>query len=96
MSLNGEVYFQREMSLEAVILRSLEHDREIHSQRLQTVDEVRSRHLPWMRDTLQQLGYLRLSKADRGAVKAYLKSGLSRAQTTRLTPAVSGQPIRDH
>ena len=29
MSLNGEAYFQREMSLEAVILGSLEHDREI-------------------------------------------------------------------
>ena len=86
----------------------------LHSQRLQTVDEVRAflsrvatfdfkphsreEAYRWMRDTLQ-LGYLRLSKADRGAVKTYLKkvSGLSRAQTTRLIRQYrdSGR-IRDH
>ena len=40
----------------------------------------------WIESTLRQLGYLRLGKADRGVVKAYLEkvTGFSRAQVTRL------------
>ncbi len=74
----------------------------LHSQRLQTVEEIRSflngattfdfepqsrkESYSWIFDSLRQLRYGALSKADRGAVKAYLEkvSGLSRAQITRL------------
>ncbi len=74
----------------------------LHSQRLQTVEEIRSflngattfdfepqsreESYPWICDSLRQLRYGALSKADRGVVKAYLEkvSGLSRAQITRL------------
>lgn len=40
----------------------------------------------WIETTLRQLGYLRLGKADRGVVKAYVGkvTGFSRAQVTRL------------
>ncbi len=40
----------------------------------------------WVETTLRQLGYLRLGKADKGTVKAYVEkvTGFSRAQVTRL------------
>ena len=74
----------------------------MHSHRLQTVEEIRpflsgatsfdfepqSRDdtCQWVRDSLRQLRYPSLGKADRGAVKACLEkvTGLSRAQVTRL------------
>ena len=74
----------------------------LHSQRLQTVEEIRSfldgattfdfepqsrkESYQWICDSLRQLRYPLLGKADRGVVKAYLEkvSGLSRAQVTRL------------
>ena len=60
-----------------------------HSQRLQTVDEIRAflsgsttfdfelhsreEAYRWIQDTLRQFGYLRLGRPDRGVVKAYLE-----------------------
>ena len=61
----------------------------LHSQRLQTVDEIRAflsgsttfdfelhsreEAYRWIQDTLRQFGYLRLGRPDRGVVKAYLE-----------------------
>ena len=74
----------------------------LHSQRLQTVEEIRSfltgattfdfepqsreEAYGWIRDSLHQLRYPSLGKADRGAVREYLQkvTGRSRAQVTRL------------
>jgi len=74
----------------------------LDTHRLKTLDEVRaflagstqfqftltSREdaYAWVEATLQQLGYRRLGKADKGTLKAYLEkvSGFSRAQLTRL------------
>lgn len=74
----------------------------LHSHRLQSVAQIRaflrgattfdfepqSRQAAyrWIQDSLCQLRYASLTKADRGAVKAYLQkvTGLSRAQVTRL------------
>ena len=109
MSLNDEVYLQREMSLEAMISGSLEHDRKIaqpaftdggldsgvFSRGCAPYDlEPRSREEAghWIQDSLRQLGYSRLDKADRGRIKACLEKVccLSRAQDTRLI-----RPYRD-
>ncbi len=75
---------------------------ELHTKRLQTVEEIRSflrgattfdfepqsreEAYKWVRDSLRQLLYSSLRKADRGAVKKYLQkvTGLSRAQGARL------------
>ena len=87
----------------------------LHNQRLQTVEEAReflsatttfdfepqSREetYRWLRNSLRQLRYGTLGKADRGVVKAYLEkvSNLSRAQVTRLIRQYldTGQ-LRDH
>ena len=74
----------------------------LHTKRLQTVEEIRSflarsttfdfelqsreEAYRWIRDSLHQLRYPSLGKADRGAVREYLQkvTGLSRAQVTRL------------
>lgn len=74
----------------------------MHSHRLKTVEEIRSflsgattfdfepqsrkEAYRWVRDSLRQLRYSSLGKADRGAVREYLQkvTGLSRAQVTRL------------
>ena len=74
----------------------------LHSQRLQTVEEIRSfldgattfdfeppsreEIYQWLGETLRQLGYRSLSKADRGVVKDFCEkvSGRSRSQVTRL------------
>lgn len=74
----------------------------LHSQRLQSLDEIRaflagSSHLDfeipsraeayqWVEDSLRQLGYKRLGKADKGLVRDYLikVTGFSRAQIARL------------
>lgn len=74
----------------------------LHSQRLQTLDEVRAflagsgpldfkvpardEAYEWIENTLRQLGYKRLGKAEKGLVRDYLikVSGFSRAQVTRL------------
>ena len=74
----------------------------LHSQRLQTVKEIRSfltgattfdfepqsreETYKWVRDSLRQLRYSSLPRADRGAVREYLQkvTGLSRAQVARL------------
>ncbi len=61
----------------------------LHSQRLQTVDEIRAflsgsttfdfelhsreEAYRWIQDTLRQFGYLRLGRPDRGVVRAYLE-----------------------
>jgi hypothetical protein len=86
-----------------------------HSQRLQSLDEIRALlevsialgfEVPardeaygWIETSLRQLDYLRLGKADRGLVKAYLEetSGFSPAQMTRLITQYrrSGR-VRDH
>lgn len=87
----------------------------LHSQRLQTLDEIRAflagaapldfkvparnDAYQWLEETLRQLGYLRLGKADKGLVRDYLikVSGFSRAQITRLIGQFrrTGR-IRDH
>lgn len=87
----------------------------LHSQRLQTLDEIRAflagaarldfkvpsrdEAYQWLENTLRQLGYLRLDKADKGLVRDYLSkvSGFSRAQITRLISQFrrTGR-IRDH
>ena len=74
----------------------------LHSQRLQSLDEIRAflagsisldfevperqEAYQWIEDSLRQLGYKRLGKADKGLVRDYLikVTGLSRAQITRL------------
>lgn len=74
----------------------------LDTQRLKTLDEVRAflagsgqfdfnlmareDAYAWIETTLRQLGYLRLNKADKGVVKAYVEkvTGFSRAQVTRL------------
>lgn len=74
----------------------------LYSQRLQSLDEIRDflagsnpldfevpsrdEAYQWIEQSLRQLGYKRLGKADKGLVRNYLikVSGLSRAQITRL------------
>jgi hypothetical protein len=74
----------------------------LDTERLKTLDEVRAflagssqfqftltarvDAYDWIETSLRQLGYLRLGKADRGVVKAYVEkvTGFSRAQVTRL------------
>jgi transposase InsO family protein len=74
----------------------------LHTQRLQTLEEVRAflsgslsldfavptreDAYGWIESSLRQFCYLRLGRADKGAVKDYLLkvSGFSRAQLTRL------------
>lgn len=74
----------------------------LHTHRLQTLEEIRAFlagslsldfEVParkdaygWVEDSLRQLGYLRLSRANKGVVREYLGkvSGLSRPQITRL------------
>ena len=74
----------------------------LHNQRLQTVEEIRAflcgtasfdfepqsrkEAYTWMRDSLRQLRYATLGKAERGVVRAYLQkvTGRSRSQVTRL------------
>lgn len=74
----------------------------LDTHRLKTLDEVRAflsgssqfhftltareDAYAWIETTLRRLGYLRLGKADRGVVKAYVEkvTGFSRAQVTRL------------
>jgi hypothetical protein len=87
----------------------------LHSQRLQTLDEIRAflagsapldfkvpsrdEAYAWLENTLRQLSYLRLGKADKGLIRDYLSkvSGFSRAQITRLISQFrrTGR-IRDH
>ena len=82
----GRVYFQRDMSLKAVILGSSENDLEIaypktadgggdpfvpdgsHHLRLRT-PVSREETYKWVRDSLWQLRYSSLPRADRGAVR---------------------------
>ena len=87
----------------------------LHTKRLQTVEEIRSflagattfdfepqsreETYRWVRDSLRQLLYSSLRKADRGAVKEYLQkvTGLSRAQVARLIRQYQETGgIRDH
>ena len=74
----------------------------LYSQRLQSLDEIRAflsgsgpldfeipsrvETYQWVEDSLRQLGYKRLGKADKGLVRNYLikVTGRSRAQVTRL------------
>jgi hypothetical protein len=74
----------------------------LHSQRPQTLEEIRAflagstpldfevpsreEAYEWIEASLRELAYLRLGKADKGLVKAYLEkvSNVSRAQMTRL------------
>jgi hypothetical protein len=74
----------------------------LHSKRPQTLEEIRAfltgatpldfevpsreEAYDWMETALRELAYLRLGKADKGLVRAYLArlSGFSRAQVTRL------------
>ena len=74
----------------------------LYSQRLQSLDEIRAfltgsgpldfeipsrvETYQWVEDSLRQLGYQRLGKADKGLVRNYLikVTGRSRAQITRL------------
>lgn len=74
----------------------------LHSQRLQTLEEIRAfltgstpldfevlsreEAYAWIEACLRELAYVRLGKADKGLVKAYLEkvSSFSRAQMTRL------------
>jgi transposase InsO family protein len=87
----------------------------LHSQRLQTLEEIRNfligtgpldfevpsrdEAYHWIEDSLRQLRYKRLGKADKGLVRDYLikVSGFSRAQITRLIQQFRDTgKIRDH
>ena len=76
------------MSLKGVGLGSSEDDRELHTQRLRSLEEIRAFlagtlspdfDVPsrkdaygWIESSLRQLGYLRLGKADKGVIRDYL------------------------
>jgi len=89
MSLNERVCFQREMSLEVRKLGSWRHDRDFTYPRTTNVGTgarlcvgqraisfaLADRHTAydWMANTLEQFGYARCKRPDKGILRRYLR-----------------------